>query len=1162
MELIENLEKQADIALTNLSRVISAANIRLSIPVDMDIDDMGVPIVATLKMDGNEFTKSIKEDISQIKSDLDYTVSSSTKSLVNKIISDIGNISEIYKKTEDESVKSILDEIKNDSVSLTNAQIELSKLSKEDVDGFDRLSEEISGFHNNISKSILDLQSRGVSGVDKSTFESMITNQKELTKQAMMEAQISEELRSYMQDKVKMLEQAKEKWKTIAEYIETMVKKPSFMIGSVTIGLGFLVNKIADVNKELGLTLLETNKLSTSIMGLQFLGFSDAAATASELANQLGGVDKLSFSLQLKTNILASNLGISGDAAASLVGQFTRLNGGSTAVAMDMMRSVKETSKLAGVIPSQVMKDLANNTEAFALYGKQGGKNIAEAAVFAAKLGVGMDKLTGITENLLDFESSITSELELSAMLGRNINLERARQLAYEDDIQGAVNETLNQLGGIEAFNKMDRFQKIEAAKLLGISVAELKQMAENQHKVGEEINLARKGFDAFNEGISYASNTLAGTILQSMGGLIIGAGQLGIGFSKINDWIKSSAILTKVWKGLVWSVSAPFKAVGSIMKNVIWKPLTGMAGLIKSAFTPKSTEGFFNTLKSGFETTKNIFSSLKDSIVSFFKSKFGGGAVESVADSVSSKAGERLRDDRGRFIKKPSESIASTVASPDVTDSLTESSDKIADVSDKMKSQKSIGDKLKDLADGLKEMGSAKVLAGALNLIPTGIGLLLMLPGIPSLLLLSKIDVSSVGKGLGSLGEGLDKMGSAKVLFGALNLAVAGTGFALMTLGIIGMGAIALLGIPLGAGLTAMSAGLTAMGNPAVFMGALGILAVGAALIPFTFALSLLKGVDIGVILSTVGALVVFGIAAATIGSVLPLIAMGALGIGLIGLSLIPLTYALSQLQGVDMGILLTTAASLMVFGVSASMLGVLYPLIIAGSVAIGVLGLALIPFTSAMAKLQGVDTTILKTMAESMLSIASASVAIATGLGMMSVTLLGFGAIIPILLLGSVAFMVFGTSLMMVATASAVLATTLPTITESLKQLTDFTEGIYNLSGSILALAGSMTALSLASLVALPFLPIIGIIGAIASPVDSSKSDTATGSGDGGSSLSSLESTIRTTNDALLMEIKGLREDLVSGKIGVNMDGDSVTSRVTKIINRSTQNVTGLKV
>jgi hypothetical protein len=1100
-------------------------------------------------------------------------------------------------------------------------------------------------------------------------------------------SKLSEQQQKFLSEQVELYDGIRDSIGKVWETFSLLFTGIRGFFATVLIGAGMLVDKISEVNKELGLTLLETNSFSLSIMGLGMI-FGDAKDTAEELASQLGGMNEATFGLQLDTNIMAANLGIAGGEAASLVGSFSRLNEGSSEVALDMMRSVKETAKLSGVIPSKVMKDLANNTEAFALYGKDGGKNIAEAAVYAAKLGVGMDKLTGIADNLLDFESSITSELELSAMLGRNINLERARSLAYEGKIEEAVSETLNQLGGIEAFNQMDYFQKKQAAQLLGVSVDELQKMAANQHKVGQEVSLAQKGFDRFNESVAYMSNTLFGSILKGAGGLLVTMGQVGTGLSSMGiDTKKIFGSILSVIKAPFVGIKKAVSAVSSSISGLFKKDADGkgfftrvgdgfskLKGTISSVSSSISKffkggddgKGFFTRVSDGFKSLKDTVISVADTIASFFKKDEEGkgfftrmkdkfndlkSTLSSVADTIASffkkdeegkgfftrmkdgfksifggkdegvsipeSVSGRLRDARGRFISStPNPEIQDESISENITDSMRDT----AEGGTELGKTESIGDKLKDLAAGLKEMGSGKVLAGALNLIPTGIGMLLMLPGIPSLFLLSKIDISKVGDGLGNLAEGLELMGTGKVLFGAFNLIPTGIGFALMTIGAIGMGVIALLGIPLGAGLTAMSAGLTAMGNPAVFMGALGILAVGAALIPFTFALSLLKDVDVGVILSTVGALVVFGIAAAAIGSVLPLIAMGALGIGLIGLSLIPFTFALSQLKDVDMGILLTTAASLMVFGMSASMLGVLYPFIIAGSVAIGVLGLALIPFTSALSRLDGIDTSVLENLGKSIISfgfsvatlgilspliligsvalltlgialnpitsalakladtdiggistlfdtlssVAMKSVGIAAGLGIITFSILGLGAMIPILLLSSVAFMVFGTALMMVATASSVLATTLPTITESLKHLTEFTEGIYNLSGSILALAGSMTALSLASLVAIPLLPIIGIVGAIASPAESeaTKSESGVGTEEGGSSLSSLESTIRTTNDALLMEIKGLREDLVSGKIGVNMDGDSVTSRVTKIINRSTQNVTGLKV
>jgi len=70
-----------------------------------------------------------------------------------------------------------------------------------------------------------------------------------------------------------------------------------------------------------------------------------------------------------------------------------------------------------------------------------------------------MSSLGKVTDGLLDFESSITKELELSAMLGRNINLNKARALAFDGKIGASVKETIKQLGGQAAFEKMNVIQ-------------------------------------------------------------------------------------------------------------------------------------------------------------------------------------------------------------------------------------------------------------------------------------------------------------------------------------------------------------------------------------------------------------------------------------------------------------------------------------------------------------------------------------------------------------------------------------------------------------------------------------------------------------------------------------------------------------------------------
>jgi hypothetical protein len=91
-------------------------------------------------------------------------------------------------------------------------------------------------------------------------------------------------------------------------------------------------------------------------------------------------------------------------------------------------------------------------------------KELAKSAVQAAKLGVSMSTLGKVTDGLLDFESSITKELELSAILGRNINLTRARGLAFQGKIGASVKETIKQLGGQVAFEKMNVIEKRAAA--------------------------------------------------------------------------------------------------------------------------------------------------------------------------------------------------------------------------------------------------------------------------------------------------------------------------------------------------------------------------------------------------------------------------------------------------------------------------------------------------------------------------------------------------------------------------------------------------------------------------------------------------------------------------------------------------------------------------
>lgn len=326
--------------------------------------------------------------------------------------------------------------------------------------------------------------------------------------------------------------------KTIGGILDTaslLTSGPGGLLGMSLIGAGKFIGKMGEVRGELG---------GIAEFGTTALAFFDdnAVANAKELASQFGGINNVSGQLQASTSLISVNMGISGVEAAGLIGSFARLNGNSQETALNLTKASQEFAAQNGLIPGALMADLAENTEAFALFGKDGGKNMIQAAGAAAKMGVSLKTMTGLADNLLDFENSINAEMELGAMLGKDINLDKARALAYNNDIAGATQETLNQLGGIDAFNKMDYFTKKKTAELMGTSVEELQKMVTNQEQaatMGGKINAT---FSLVGETINAGLNKYLGTSLEALGGMVMAGAQLGGSFAQMGFDVKGMA--------------------------------------------------------------------------------------------------------------------------------------------------------------------------------------------------------------------------------------------------------------------------------------------------------------------------------------------------------------------------------------------------------------------------------------------------------------------------------------------------------------------------------------------------------------------------------------------------------------------------------------------
>lgn len=139
-------------------------------------------------------------------------------------------------------------------------------------------------------------------------------------------------------------------------------------------------------------------------------------------------------------------------------------------VGINFKATLAEATKVSG----QLAANLGYNPE-----------RIAKAIVTAKAFGMTLDQVAKSGESLLNFESSIESELKAELITGKQINLERARMAALTGDQVALAEELSNQIGTSADFTKMNVIQQKSLAESVGMTTDEL---AESLRKREEAI--------------------------------------------------------------------------------------------------------------------------------------------------------------------------------------------------------------------------------------------------------------------------------------------------------------------------------------------------------------------------------------------------------------------------------------------------------------------------------------------------------------------------------------------------------------------------------------------------------------------------------------------------------------------------------------------------
>jgi hypothetical protein len=229
---------------------------------------------------------------------------------------------------------------------------------------------------------------------------------------------------------------------------------------------------------------VKTLAIDLADLGVTFDGVVLATTAIGKEFNTLVAANK---DLVKDVSVLSVQLGIAETESAKFLKSISGMSRSTAASQKGMIGFAKAMANAAGVPLDAVMKDVADASDEVRIYTGSSVINLIKGAAEARMMGTTFQKMADTAKKLLDFNTSITDEIEASVLLGTNVTFQRARELAYKKDILGANKEILKIAKGMD-FDAMDPFQAEAFAKASGKTVTELQEMIQ----ADKEINYIR----------------------------------------------------------------------------------------------------------------------------------------------------------------------------------------------------------------------------------------------------------------------------------------------------------------------------------------------------------------------------------------------------------------------------------------------------------------------------------------------------------------------------------------------------------------------------------------------------------------------------------------------------------------------------------------------
>lgn len=239
-------------------------------------------------------------------------------------------------------------------------------------------------------------------------------------------------------------------------------------------------------------------QVSIKSLNQSFSELNQNLGTSLDVFSDLGDEGR---QLLVTTSLFRDNLGLSSQAISELQKEQIRTGKNQEDIVKEVYGEITARNLLndTAIDAQLVLEDVFKLSEKTkAMFGFQ-TVELAKAVYEARKLGFNLDELDNTANSLLDFESSIAKELEAELILGKDLNLEKARQFALNNDLVGVANELRKQNVDIVELQQENRIAAEAYAAAVGTPLDTLiKQEKALREIEGVERRLLKHKIEGF----------------------------------------------------------------------------------------------------------------------------------------------------------------------------------------------------------------------------------------------------------------------------------------------------------------------------------------------------------------------------------------------------------------------------------------------------------------------------------------------------------------------------------------------------------------------------------------------------------------------------------------------------------------------------------------